>query len=215
MKKLLASRILLMILLLITTSLFFINCSSSKSADGTLDKKKLAQWYDRKEWLNGLQLTPHKTINQQEFSKQYHKNRVWWDKAFEFLKTNDLINLQPGSYIIDTGNVIATVSELPARDMDKVNWEAHRNFNDLQYIIKGKVQMGVVPITDISAKVAVPYDSKGDNETFSVLNGKYYDGEPGTFFIFSPQDIHRPAFKVTGYDVVKKIVIKVRVPQII
>jgi len=33
-----------------------------------------------------------------------------------------------------------------------------------------------------------------------------------TFFIFSPQEMHRPAIKVPGSNKIKKVVIKVRVP---
>jgi dihydroorotase len=187
--------------------------SINSLVDGKINKNEnLAKWYDSKVWLNGVPLISHESINQQEFSKQYHKNKIWWDEAFGFLKTHDLANLKPGSYVIDSGNVIATVSEMPAKDIDQVNWEAHRTFNDLQYIIKGKVRMGIASISDLNSIVKVPYDNKTDNENFSVSGEKYYDAEPGTFFIFSPQDIHRPAIKVAGYDVIKKIVIKVRVP---
>jgi biofilm protein TabA len=193
---------------------FMISCSSSGHfSNDTGDQKRKDNWYKSQEWLNGLKLKPHESVNQEEFSRQYHANKVWWDEAFNFLKTHELLDLKPGSYVIDTGNVIATVSELNPKEKDEVNWEAHRNFNDLQYVIKGKVQMGVAAISDPNAKVTVPYAPKPDTETFSVAGGKYYDAQPGTFFIFSPKEIHRPAFKAAGYDLIKKVVIKVRVPQ--
>ena len=188
--------------------------SSSKIKDETQNNKSLGKWYSEHDWLNGLQLKPHKSINQQEFSRQYHLNKTWWDEAFEFLKTHDLDNLKPGNYIIDTGNVIASVSELPAKDKEQVNFEAHRNFNDLQYIIKGKAKMGIAPISDTQAIVTRPYSTRGDTETFEISGGeKYYMAQPGSFFIFSPKEIHKPAFKLDGYKIVKKIVIKVRVPE--
>jgi len=187
--------------------------SLAQATNGSKEAEDVAAWYNSRDWLNGLKLTPHSSVNQKELSRQYHANKVWWDKTFAFLKANDLATLEPGRYIIDSANVTAFVSEVPVKDMDQVNWETHKNFNDLQYIIKGKAKMGVTPVTDPNAKVTVPYDSKGDTETYSVAGGAYYVAEPGTFFIFSPQDIHKPAFKVEGYDVVKKILIKVRVPS--
>lgn len=189
------------------------SCSSAHISGGAGDVSNTGKWYKSQEWLNGLQLKPHESINQEEFSRQYHKNKVWWDKAFQFVKTQDLANLKPGSYVVDSGNVIATISEVAPKEKEQVNWEAHRNFNDLQYIIRGKAKMGVTPIADPEAKVTVPYNDKSDTETFSDTGGKFYDAEPGTFFIFTPKDIHRPAFKVAGYNMIKKIVIKVRVPQ--
>ena len=171
-----------------------------------------SEWYKTIPSQNGLQLTPNKSINQEEFFRQYRKNNTWWDEAFTFLKTKDLEKLKPGVYVIDSGNVIATVSQGPAKKMEEVKWEAHRNFNDLQYIIKGKARMGVAPSADIRGTVIVPYTNATDNMNFTNDGGEYFDADPSTFFIFSPQEMHRPAIKVPGSDVVKKIVIKVRVP---
>ncbi len=198
------------LLILTGSSIFLLNCNSSTILNAGLDRK-VAEWYNSHEWLKGLQLIPHESINQLEFFKQYHKNKIWWDKAFDFLKTHNLYQLEPGKYVIDSGNVIATVSEVAPKDRDSVKWEAHRNFNDLQYVIMGKAKMGIASISSPNAKVIIPYSSE-DNENFSVNGGKYYNAEPGTFFIFSPHEIHRPVIKVAGYDMIKKIVVKVRVP---
>ena len=176
------------------------------------DIDQFSVWFNNVDSKNGLKLTPSASINQQEFFRQYRKNNTWWDEAFTFFKTKDLAQLKPGVYVIDSGNVIATVSEGPAKNIDDIKWEAHRNFNDLQYIIKGKVRMGVAPSADIRAAQIVPYTNSTDNMNFTNEGGEYFDADPGTFFIFSPQEMHRPAIKVPGNNVIKKIVIKVRVP---
>ena len=176
------------------------------------DIDQFSVWFNNVDSKNGLKLTPSASINQQEFFRQYRKNNTWWDEAFTFLKTKDLAQLKPGMYVIDSGNVIATVSEGPAKNIDNIKWEAHRNFNDLQYIIKGKVRMGVAPSADIRAAQIVPYTNSTDNMNFTNEGGEYFDADSGTFFIFSPQEMHRPAIKVPGNNVIKKIVIKVRVP---
>ena len=72
--------------------------------------------------------------------------------------------------------------------------------------------MGVAPSADPRGVLIVPYSNTTDNENFTNNGGDYYDADPSTFFIFSPQEMHRPAIKVDGYNSVKKIVIKVRVP---
>jgi len=174
--------------------------------------ENFSDWYNTIPSNNGLMLTPSKSINQQEFFRQYRKDSLFWIKAFTFLKTKDLANLAPGVYVIDTGNVIATVSEGPTKKIEDVKWEAHRNFNDLQYVIKGKALMGVAPSADTRGVLIIPYSNTNDNENFTNDGGEYFDADPNTFFIFSPQEMHRPAIKVDGYDTIKKIVIKVRVP---
>ncbi|WP_277482553.1 YhcH/YjgK/YiaL family protein [Catalinimonas alkaloidigena] len=107
---------------------------------------------------NGLQFIPHSSINQDEFVKQYQTNKEWWDNAFSFLKSNNLVLLAPGRYVIEEGNIFASVSETFALDIDSIKWEAHKNFNDLQYTIRGKVKMGIFPVS--SASMIEPYDSK-------------------------------------------------------
>ncbi len=214
MKKFTVRKFLLIVLLLITMNVLLSNCNSSTdSSSKTTLAEDTSAWFQNHEWLNGLQFTPHESINQEEFSRQYHLNKTWWDEAFNFLKTHDLPNLDTGKYIIDTGNVFAMVSELAPKNKEDVKWEAHRNFNDLQYIIKGKAEMGIASPSSPNATVTIPYDTATDNENFTVTGEKYYDAAPGSFFIFSPKEMHRPAFKVDGYDTIKKIVIKVRVPK--
>lgn len=171
-----------------------------------------ANWYKGKAATNSLKLTPSSSINQQEFFRQYRKNPKWWDEAFDFLNTKDLSKMKPGDYVIDSGNVIAHISEGPAKDLAEIKWEAHRNFNDLQYIIKGKAKMGVASVDDPQAVMTVPYTSEKDITHFNNDYGQYYDAGPDTFFIFSPLEMHRPAIRVEGNKVVKKVVVKVRVP---
>jgi YhcH/YjgK/YiaL family protein len=159
-----------------------------------------------------MRLKPHKSIDQLEFARQYCKNQKWWDKAFTFLRTHDLQQLKPGKYVIEDGNVIAFVSDAPTKNMEVIQWETHQNFNDLQYVISGKAKMGIASTRLDEHSTTLPYDPKKDVANYSVKKGKFYTAKPGSFFIFSPLDIHRPAFKVKGYDSIKKILIKVRVP---
>ena len=60
----------------------------------------------KREWLRGLQLKPHETINKTEFAKQYQLNKKYWDEAFAFLKNHDLNTLAVGRYAIDGDNVL-------------------------------------------------------------------------------------------------------------
>lgn len=171
-----------------------------------------AQWYASGNTSGKRQLTPSTSINRLEFFRQYRKYPGWWDKAFEFLNNNDLLQMKPGRYVIEPDNVIATITEGPTKAINDIKWEAHRNFNDLQYIIAGKARMGVAPVDAYGAVVTVPYTGQSDIMHFTNDHGQYYDAGPDTFFIFSPLEMHRPAIKTDGNDTVKKIVIKVRVP---
>ena len=197
MKKIIALPILLVF--------FFF---SMQSAAQTISKRQAKKWFAKKEWIGGAKLNPHKSINKQELSRQYQLNKVYWDKAFAFLRDHNLDSLPKGKYLIGGDNVTASVTEDPSKDFDKTNWESHRKFIDVQCIISGEEKMGVWPVA--GATVTKEYDEKRDAANYTAT-GKFYIAGPGEFFIFFPADAHRPNITPGGNKVVKKIVIKVRV----
>jgi len=161
-------------------------------------------------WKDGLKLHPHASINPEEFYRQYHSNQKVWDKVLLFLKTTNLDTLSVGKHPVDGDNAYAIVTEAPPKDLDKASWESHKKYIDLQYVIKGKEQIDVANAG--TATLVKPYDAAKDVANYTA-NGTSYIAEPGTFFLFFPQDAHRPNIKVPGYEIVKKLVIKIKVAE--
>lgn len=187
--------------------LFYLtNCSTTQTAS-TSGNHEVAKWFKSKKWLGGLKVKPHKSIDQEEFAKQYHNNQKRWDRGFGFLKDTDLAGLTPGKHLIGGEDVFATVTEGPLKDVDKTLFEAHKNYSDIHLMIRGKEKIGVAPFS--SATLVTPYDPVKDI-AFYTAEGQYYVGDTETIFILFPKDAHRPSLKLDGYDVVKKIVIKIR-----
>jgi biofilm protein TabA len=190
--------------------LFASSCSPTSHQQGSepaWTAKKADNWFKKKEWANGLRLEAGKETNTLEFARQYEKNKVFWDEAFTYLKDHDLEQLPAGKYVIDGENVFATVTEGPNKDFDKTGWESHRKYVDLQYIIKGAEKIGIAQVS--KAEVIRPYEEARDAANYKT-EGEYVIAKPGTFYLFFPQDAHRPGIKVEGFDTVKKITIKVR-----
>jgi biofilm protein TabA len=181
--------------------------AQNKTGD-SINQKTAERWLHGNKWKNGLKLNIHKTVNAVEFYKQYHNNKAVWDKVFNFLREQNLDTLSTGKHPIDGDNAYASVTEAPSKELDKAGWESHKKYIDLQYVIKGKEQIGVIDIT--KATVTKPYDDAKDGAAYTA-EGTYYTAEPGTFFLFFPQDVHRPNIKVEGYNTVKKLVIKIKV----
>lgn len=192
----------------IALSLFlfaFVSCSH-KTTEGALTKGSADKWFKKKEYLNGLQAQPHLSVDKIEFAKQYNANKDLWDKAFAYLRNNDLKTLQKGKYTIVADKVTVSVTEDSTKDFDKTMWESHRKFIDIQYIVIGEEKMGVAPVS--KAKVIKPYDEKRDAANYEA-EGKYYVSTPDKFFIFFPGDAHRPNITTGNNLLDKKIVIKV------
>ena len=199
-----AGKILLFFLLLTLS-----NMVTAQQVDTSLWTAKSARkWLKDRDWSDGIDVKVSPTVDQIEFAKQYHANKAYWDAAFAFMRDKNLRDLPPGKYSIDGDKVFATITYAPSKEFDQSAWESHRKYIDLQYVIKGKEKIGVSPLAD--ATVVKPYDETRDGANYTA-GGKFYIATPKEFFLFFPNDVHRPNIKVPGYDTVKKLVIKIRV----
>lgn len=194
---------LILVLFLLTASMN----TKGQTTPKDMEKLEIQKWFDGKAWLGGLQLQPHETINKMEFARQYKLNKIYWDKAFTFLKTQDLQTLSNGKHAIDSDHVFAIVTENPTKDYDSSKWESHQKYVDLHYVISGEEKIAVSPTTKLI--VTTPYDASKDVANYSG-SGKIYSAVPGVFFLFFPSDGHRPGITTGGKKADKKIVIKIR-----
>ena len=193
-------------LLIFFVSLIAVNFSAH-SQNTEWAEKKAKKWFKKKEYLNGLKATPHEAINKQEFAKQYHINKAYWDKAFAFLRDSDLLALKTGRLNIDGDNVYAIVSEAPLKDYDKTAFESHKNYIDLQYVITGEENMGRTPVETV--KVDKAYNDRADIAYYTG-DGKIYTVPQNSFLLFFPGEAHRPNITPGGNKIVKKVVVKIR-----
>jgi biofilm protein TabA len=200
----------------IIAALIFLNLMDNNpmfaqsSPNRTWTEKEALEWLNAREWANGLNQKVFTGVNTVEFAKQYNRNKVSWDKAFAYLKETNLDSITPGKYAIDGDNVYAIVSEGKPKLLEEIKWEAHRKYIDIQYVILGKEKMG---LASVSKAAAIDEFSESKDIGFYTIpdsDSKYYTAEPGTIFLFFPQDAHRPGIGAEGCDWDKKIVIKVK-----
>jgi len=62
-----------------------------------------------------------------------------------------------------------------------------------------------------STTVTVPYDEEKDIMFLTAEKENYRIAKPGKFFLFFPEDAHRPTVKSAENSPVRKIVVKVRI----
>jgi len=188
----------------------FLSFAAASYSQDAWTEKSAEKWLNKKEWKNGIKQNVHPSVNKVVFAEQYHKNKAVWDKCFAFMRDSDLTKLKPGKYAIDGDKAYATITEAPSKEFDKSAWESHRRYIDLQYVIRGKEKIGVAPVS--TATVTKPYDEAKDGAAYTA-EGQYFIAEPDAFFLFFPSDAHRPNIKVDGFDVVKKLVIKIKMAE--
>jgi YhcH/YjgK/YiaL family protein len=159
--------------------------------------------------FGGLPMKPHASVNAATFARQYAAYPSLWKKAFEFLGKQNLAELAPGKYQLAGDSVVASITYGPEKDFDSTKWEAHRKYIDLQYIIIGQEKMGVAPLA--STTEVMPYNDTKDVANYSA-EGNFHIANPSVFFLFFPQDVHRPNIRVAEGNV-RKLVIKILVAK--
>jgi len=128
-------------------------------------------------------------------------------KGFKFLTNNDLSNMKVGRYDIEGDDVFALVSEYSSKEPQDCLLEAHHIYTDIQYIVSGRESIGYAILKNQA--ILTTYNPDKD-----II---FYSGETtpliliaGMFAIFFPQDLHRPCMQIDGPEIVKKVVIKVK-----
>ncbi|PTN07376.1 YhcH/YjgK/YiaL family protein [Mangrovibacterium marinum] len=170
----------------------------------------IQEWFDSKVWADGLGLSLDPSVDVDEFYKQYHASPERWKAVFAFMK-KDLSSLEVGKYPIIEGELTAIVSEYNTKEPEDARWEAHRRFIDLQYLISGEEQMGVMPLAD--AKNAGAYNAEKDLIFYGDNDGPLYRATSANYFLFFPGDLHRPGVKSGEAAPVKKLVLKIAVAE--
>lgn len=143
-----------------------------------------------------------------EKAKIYYNLSVNIKKGFEWLENTDLVNIEDGRYNIDGDVVYASVQTYETKI--EANYESHRNYIDIQYLVRGKEKIGVTDISNCTT--CIKYDKERDLEFYTINSKEEYIGlSEGTFAIFYPHDAHKPSIAIDKPTTVKKVVVKVAV----
>ncbi|MCM1036796.1 MAG: YhcH/YjgK/YiaL family protein [Bacteroides sp.] len=134
-----------------------------------------------------------------------------WQAAMDYLRTTDLDLAAPGTYeLMPGGEAFAIVSEYVPRQADSCRFEAHRRYIDLQYVIAGTERMGITRPEGLS--VAEPYVDDIEFYSPAGVQADYATATPDSFFVFFPDDPHRPSMAPDDdapAAPVKKVVVKI------
>lgn len=142
-------------------------------------------------------------------SKQYEKLNEKFKIGFDFLKNNNLKEMKDGRYDVAEG-VFANVQSLKTKNKTEKKWEVHKDYIDIQYVIKGEECMGYGILEDFK-KVVVPYDKEKDIEFLDGERFNYIDVNENDFVIFYPNDVHAPMLSVKEDVEIKKVIVKIKI----
>jgi YhcH/YjgK/YiaL family protein len=172
-------------------------------------KEELAKWFKNNEWKSGWDIIADESVNQEKMAKQFFQNPERWQKAFAFLKTEDLSSLATGRYELEGPDLFAIIDEYITKDEEVARFEAHQKYIDIQYVISGEERIGKTPLEN--TVVTVPFDKDKDIVFLDASDFEYKNANPSRFFVFFPDDAHCPGVKMMNNSRVRKVVVKVRI----
>lgn len=129
-------------------------------------------------------------------------------KGLMWLEKTDLENISDGKYEIEGEFIFASVQTYETKT--DANYESHRKYIDIQYMINGAEKIGVTDINNCISNI--PYDKEKDLEFYNInCEEEFLELSKGVFLILYPHDAHKPSISITEKSKVKKVVVKVAI----
>lgn len=136
------------------------------------------------------------------------------EKALNFLRTTDFRALETGVVEIEGRDIYAQILDLTTKEKTENQPEVHRRYIDIQFLAWGDEIIGYAadrgnnPISQslLEERDIIFYNDM-ENESEIIMT-------PGTYAIFFPQDVHRPACIHHTVSNIRKIVVKVKVDKL-
>lgn len=127
------------------------------------------------------------------------------EEAMKFVE--GLESFEPATYPLSGSNKVL-VQALTTKPFETSLLEAHRQFLDIQYILKGKEVVGWAPVDSLDA--TEEYNAAKDK---CMYKGKSYPMEiaEGYCYVVYPEDAHAPSVHLDEAHDIRKIVIKLKV----
>lgn len=171
--------------------------------------KEAIAWAESGIWRNGFdKAKPHSSVNLVDFYLQYQKNPQQWQALFDYLAKTDLLSIPKGKHKIPGSDLVVSVEDSKNEPLEKRRSESHHKHIDFQYVVKGTERFGI--IDHYSSTPNCKYRPDVIHYDYDRQKARFYDSNPGEFFIFFPRDWHIAKVATDGGDqTIRVIVIKV------
>ena len=147
--------------------------------------------------------------------REYRAEKATWDAALAFLGRPDLDTLKAGRHEIPGTEAFVNVIDYTTRL--EGDFEYHRQYIDVQYIVSGGEKCIVSPLTDLTVNV----EDYKESDDYGMMNGPAEGARiqeivlnQGMVGIYFPFDAHKPNMAVGETpEKSRKIVVKIPVTQ--
>jgi biofilm protein TabA len=114
-----------------------------------------------------------------------------------------------GRHPVDGDRIYLVLAEYDTRPADAFQAETHREYCDVQVVLRGEERIGWAPLTEAWAPAGA-YDPARDLQLHAPADGlTWLVARPGRFFLLGPADVHQPGVVAGAPGRVRKLVGKV------
>lgn len=128
--------------------------------------------------------------------------------AFDYILNFDQ-STPDGKYAIEGDRVFAMVQSYTTSPAPQRQYEAHKKYIDLQYVVSGEEIIYHLPLELLTE--TTPYNAEKDVAKYSGPNVQALIMRPGDFTILFPHDGHNPNCSNGSDRAMRKIVLKISV----
>ena len=127
-------------------------------------------------------------------------------KAFDYVKTHNLLSAQCGRVEIDGDKLFINNSNPVCVKAEEQVLEVHRQYIDIHILLEGVETIGWKPLADCHNEVKA-FDEATDCALFGDVPSTYVTMKPGQMLIVWPEDAHAP---IIGEGSIRKLIVKVK-----
>ena len=146
----------------------------------------------------------YSSLSQSERIESLHPK---FKQVFDFIKSNDLLNMELGRIELDGDNLFINNVNPSLVTAEEQALEAHKVYLDIHIPLDKNEIIGITS-TEKCSKVKSAYDEASDCEFFEDKPENFVTVHPGEFLIVYPEDSHAP---LIGEGKLRKAVVKIKI----
>ncbi len=139
-------------------------------------------------------------------SSLYNSLNPLFAQAFDYIKSLDFSNLEPGKTVLVENELWVNVNDTSLKEKNDSKLEIHNRYIDIHIPVSTNEAYGWMERAQLESPIA-PFDKEGDGQQFTDKAVTCFELTPGNFTIFFPEDAHAPCI---GQGPIRKIIVKVK-----
>lgn len=132
-------------------------------------------------------------------------------QALEYLDSLPDLELPAPKVFLNGDRLFCSSVTFISKPEDQCLYEAHRNYIDLHFIVRGIEKIATSDICSLTT--TIPYVPEKDIEFLKGNADGYYELKPGQFMVCFPTDAHKVAMMKEKPAEVEKIVFKIKMER--